>query len=42
MEDLQFIEKNPRTVEKPTLILWEEDDKFLPLSRDRMSRKLTS
>ena len=32
MEDLEFIEKNLRTVEKPTLILWGEDDKYLPLS----------
>ncbi len=32
MEDLKFIEKNLKTIEKPTLILWGEDDKFLPLS----------
>ena len=31
MEDLKFIEKNLRTIEKPTLILWGEDDTFLPL-----------
>lgn len=32
MEDLEFIENNLKTIEKPTLILWGEDDKFLPLS----------
>jgi pimeloyl-ACP methyl ester carboxylesterase len=32
MEDLEFIEKNLKTIERPTLILWGEDDKFLPLS----------
>ncbi len=32
MEDLEFIEKNLKTIVKPTLILWGEDDKFLPLS----------
>jgi pimeloyl-ACP methyl ester carboxylesterase len=32
VEDLEFIEKNLRTIEKPTLILWAESDKFLPLS----------
>ena len=31
MEDLEFIEKNLQTIEKPTLILWGEDDTFLPL-----------
>jgi len=31
MEDLEFIEKNLKTIEKPTLILWGENDKFLPL-----------
>jgi pimeloyl-ACP methyl ester carboxylesterase len=32
MEDLEFIEKNLKTIEKPTLVLWGEDDTFLPLS----------
>jgi pimeloyl-ACP methyl ester carboxylesterase len=32
MEDLEFIEKNLGTIDKPTLILWGENDKFLPLS----------
>jgi pimeloyl-ACP methyl ester carboxylesterase len=32
MEDLKFIEKNLKTIEKPTLILWGENDMFLPLS----------
>jgi pimeloyl-ACP methyl ester carboxylesterase len=32
MEDLEFIQKNLRTIEKPTLILWGENDKYLPLS----------
>jgi haloalkane dehalogenase len=31
MEDLEFIEKNLKTIKKPTLILWGENDKFLPL-----------
>ena len=31
MEDLEFIEKNLGTIDKPTLILWGENDKFLPL-----------
>jgi pimeloyl-ACP methyl ester carboxylesterase len=30
-EDLEFIEKNLRTIERPTLILWGENDTFLPL-----------
>ena len=30
-EDLEFIEENLRTVEKPALILWGEEDAFLPL-----------
>jgi pimeloyl-ACP methyl ester carboxylesterase len=30
-EDLAFIERNLRTIEKPTLILWGEEDTFLPL-----------
>ncbi len=29
--DLEFIEKNLRTIEKPTLILWGESDEYLPL-----------
>lgn len=32
MEDLEFIEKNLGTIDKPTLILWGENDKFLPVS----------
>ena len=32
MEDLEFIEKNLGTIDKPTLILWGENDKYLPLS----------
>lgn len=31
-KDLEFIEKNLKTIEKPTLILWGDTDKFLPLS----------
>jgi len=31
MGDLEFIETNLKTIEKPTLILWGENDKFLPL-----------
>ncbi len=31
MEDLEFIEQNLHTIEKPTLILWAESDAFLPL-----------
>jgi pimeloyl-ACP methyl ester carboxylesterase len=32
MEDLKFIEKNLTTIDKPTLIVWGEDDAYLPLS----------
>ncbi len=32
MEDLEFIERNLQKIEKPTLILWGENDKYLPLS----------
>jgi len=32
IEDLEFIEKNLKTIEKPTLILWGENDRYLPLS----------
>jgi pimeloyl-ACP methyl ester carboxylesterase len=32
MEALKFIEKNIKTIEKPTLILWGENDTYLPLS----------
>ena len=32
MKDLKFIEKNLRTIQKPTLILWGEEDTFLPIS----------
>ncbi len=32
MKDLEFIEKNLNTIEKPTLILWGENDTYLPLS----------
>jgi len=31
MKDLEFIEKNLKTIKKPTLILWGENDTFLPL-----------
>ena len=31
MNELEFIEKNLKTIEKPTLILWGKNDKFLPL-----------
>ena len=31
VKDLEFIEKNLKTIKKPTLILWGENDKFLPL-----------
>jgi pimeloyl-ACP methyl ester carboxylesterase len=31
-EDLEIIEKHLKTIEKPTLIIWGEKDKFLPLS----------
>ncbi len=42
MEDLEFIEKNLRTIEKPTLILWGEADTFLPLSLgDRIHKDIT-
>lgn len=30
-KDIEFIEKNLKTIKKPTLILWGENDKFLPL-----------
>lgn len=32
MEDLEFIEKNLKTIQKPTLILWGEKDIYLPIS----------
>jgi len=32
MEDLGFIEKNLKTIHKPTLILWGEKDIYLPIS----------
>jgi pimeloyl-ACP methyl ester carboxylesterase len=32
MEDLEFIEKNLKTIQKPTLILWGEEDAYLPIS----------
>jgi pimeloyl-ACP methyl ester carboxylesterase len=32
LEDLKFIEKNLTTIDKPTLIVWGENDAFLPLS----------
>lgn len=31
-EDLEFIEKNLWKIEKPTLILWGDNDRFLPFS----------
>ncbi len=30
-EEIAFIEKNLGTVDKPTLIIWGEDDKYLPI-----------
>jgi pimeloyl-ACP methyl ester carboxylesterase len=42
MEDLEFIEKNLQTIQKPTLILWGENDKYLPLSLgDRIHKDIT-
>ncbi len=32
VDDLEFIQNNLCTIEKPTLILWGENDKYLPLS----------
>ena len=32
MEDLEFIEKKLGTIDKPTLIVWGENDNFLPVS----------
>jgi pimeloyl-ACP methyl ester carboxylesterase len=32
MKDLAFIEKNLKTIKKPTLILWGEKDTYLPIS----------
>ncbi len=41
-EDLEFIENNLKTIEKPTLILWGEDDTFLPLSLgERIHKDIT-
>lgn len=31
LDDVAFIEKNLSTIEKPTLILWAEDDTYLPI-----------
>lgn len=31
-KDLKFIEDNLRTIDKPTLIVWAEEDAFLPLA----------
>lgn len=39
MKDIEFIENNLRKIEKPTLILWGEDDTFLPLSLGRRIHK---
>lgn len=32
MQDLEFIEKNLKTIQKPTLIIWGEKDSYLPVS----------
>ena len=32
MDDLEFIQNNLCAIERPTLILWGENDKYLPLS----------
>ena len=32
LKDLEFIEKNLKTIKKPTLILWGAKDKYLPIS----------
>ena len=41
MEDLEFIEKNLKTIEKPTLILWGENDTYLPLSLGTVFTKIS-
>jgi pimeloyl-ACP methyl ester carboxylesterase len=42
MEDLEFIEKNLKTIDEPTLIIWGEKDKFLPLSLgEKIHRDIT-
>jgi pimeloyl-ACP methyl ester carboxylesterase len=42
MEDLEFIEKNLHAIVKPTLILWGENDKYLPLSLgERIHKDIT-
>jgi pimeloyl-ACP methyl ester carboxylesterase len=32
LEDLRFIEQNIRTIDRPTLVVWAEDDSFFPVS----------
>ena len=39
MVDLEFIEKNLKTIQKPTLILWGEKDIYLPISRGNRIHK---
>jgi pimeloyl-ACP methyl ester carboxylesterase len=39
MKDLQFIEKNLKTIKKPTLILWGEKDTYLPISLGKRIHK---
>ena len=42
MEDLEFIEKNLKTIQKPTLILWGEKDIYLPISLgNRIHKNIT-
>jgi haloalkane dehalogenase len=42
VEDLEFIENNLTTIDKPTLILWGENDTYLPLSlADRIHKDIT-
>ena len=42
IEDLRFIEENLKTINKSTLILWGENDKYLPLSLgERIHKDIT-
>lgn len=41
MKDLEFIEENLGAIQKPTLILWGEKDKYLPISLgDRINKDI--
>jgi pimeloyl-ACP methyl ester carboxylesterase len=41
LDDLEFIEKNLTTINKPTLIVWGENDAYLPLSlADRIHKDI--